>query len=71
MSLTRALTSATINNIVVAPAAIVFDYSRTREHPLSQENLGEVADLAGRRRLLLGVAKESDAAKGNELSSHL
>ena len=37
---------------------------------LSRENLGKLANLAERRRLFLGAANESAAARGNELSSN-
>jgi hypothetical protein len=47
----------------------VTEESRKHEHRLSCENLGGAADLSERNRLLLGVARESDAAAANALSS--
>jgi hypothetical protein len=48
----------------------VIEASHKREqHRLSRENLGDVANLAERRRLFLGAANESAAAGENELSS--
>jgi hypothetical protein len=47
----------------------VTEDSRKHEHRLSCENLGGAADLSERNRLLLGVARESDAAAANALSS--
>jgi hypothetical protein len=47
----------------------VTEDSRTHEHRLSRENIGEAADLAERNRLFLEAVPASDAAEGNELSS--
>ena len=47
----------------------VTEDSGKHKRQLSREHLGEAADLAERHRLLLGVAQESNAADGNELSS--
>jgi hypothetical protein len=47
----------------------VTEDSRKHKRHLSHENLGGAADLAERKRLLLGAVQESDAADGNELSS--
>jgi hypothetical protein len=44
--------------------------SRKHEHRLARGNL-EAAHLMERNRLLLGAARESNAAEGNELSSDL
>src|SRR5262249_22503693 len=40
--------------------------NKYEQHLLSRENLGEVADLAERRRQVLGAAKQSDIAEANE-----
>jgi hypothetical protein len=47
--------------------SVIEDSHKCEQHRLSHENLGEVADLAERRRLSLGETKESDAAERNEL----
>jgi hypothetical protein len=46
------------------------DFHKREQHRLSRENIGELANLAERRRLFLGAANESAAAEGNELSSN-
>jgi hypothetical protein len=50
--------------------SVIEDSQKCEQHRLSRENLGEVANLAERRRLFLGVANESVTAEGNEPSSN-
>src|SRR5215475_11335849 len=49
--------------------SVIEDSHKCEQQHLSHENLGGVADLAARRRLSLGEAKESDAAERNELTA--
>jgi hypothetical protein len=50
--------------------SVIEDSHKRKQHQLSRENLGELANLAERRRLLLEAANESAAAEGNEPSSN-
>jgi hypothetical protein len=50
--------------------SVIEDSHKREQQRLSRENLGKLANLAERRRLFLGAANESAAARGNELSSN-
>src|SRR6476659_2816233 len=50
--------------------SVIEDSQKCEQHRPSRENLGEVANLAERRRLFLGAANESVTAEGNEPSSN-
>jgi hypothetical protein len=50
--------------------SVIEDSHKREQRRLSRENLGELANLAERRRLFLGAANEFAAAEGNKPSSY-